>query len=419
MQENKQWNDLPAPPPPPTRGRTASRKRLMKRAGIVVAALVVFGLGWMLGDGRLQFNSAQNDTITIANTEQTSTQLSTDGLQEIFDLLVEKYDGEVKPDELLDGLKAGAVEAVGDRFTEYLNEQETQEFNEGLNGTFEGIGAELSKDGEFVIIVSPIRGTPAEAAGIQPQDIIVEIDGNDAIGITVNDAVSQIRGEKGTTVTLTIVRDGARIEVPITRGTIDIASVEWVLDGSVGVIQIGRFGDDTVSLARQAAQELRDQGASSIVLDVRGNPGGLLDAAVGVSSIWLEAGTTVLEERQGDQVVKTLTASGGPILQGVPTVVLINEGSASASEIVAGALKDNGAAQLLGQKSFGKGSVQQLIDLKGGGSLKVTVARWFTPAGKNIDQEGIEPDTAVEVTQQNIDDRFDVQLDEAKKLLNQ
>jgi carboxyl-terminal processing protease len=317
----------------------------------------------------------------------------------------------------LNGQKSGLADAVGDPYTEFFTEEETKEFNESLNGTFEGIGAELGKEGSFVIIVSPIKGAPAEKAGIQAQDIITKIDGEDATDISISEAVSRIRGPKGETVTLTIIRAGEEKEISIVRDTITIESVEWELSDKTGIITISRFGDDTVSLTRKAAQELKDQGATSIILDLRSNPGGLLDAAVGVSSVWLPKGTTVLEEKRNGQVVQTFKTTNQPILEGVPTVILINGGSASASEIVAGALHDNKAATLIGTKTFGKGSVQRVIPLSAGGSLKVTIARWFTPQGKNIDKEGIAPDTVVEITPEDREAERDPQLDAAKNQL--
>lgn len=400
--------------------KVAQKKRAnklsIKKSAAIFGVLAVFGLGWAVGDGRIGFNTAENIAL-LATNEQSTPDLSTDGLQEIYDKLKQNYDGDVDSEKLLDGLKKGAVAAVGDTYTEYLSADETEEFNSSLNGTFEGIGAELGKEGNFVVIISPIKGTPAEKAGIQPKDIITEIDGESATDITVSEAVKRIRGEKGTTVTLTIVRAGEQLEVPIVRGTIDIPSVEWAIDGAIGTITVSRFGDDTTTLVKKAAQEFTDKGISKVILDMRGNPGGLLDQAVGVSSVWLPKGATVLEEKRGGETIKTFTTQASPIFGEVTTIVLIDEGSASASEIVAGALKDNKAATLLGETSYGKGSVQQLIDLKGGGSLKVTIARWFTPGGKNIDKEGIEPDTKVARTTDDRKAGTDPQLDAAKNAL--
>jgi carboxyl-terminal processing protease len=221
-------------------------------------------------------------------------------------------------------------------------------------------------------------------------------------------------------VQLTLFRGTERVEVTITRATITIASAEYeILEGNIGYLKISRFGNDTVGIASKAANDFASAGVSGVVLDLRSNPGGLLNGSVEVSSLWLPRSTTVLEERRGDEVIRTFEANGSPILEGTETVVLINEGSASASEIVAGALRDNNAATLFGMNSFGKGSVQQLDDLRSGGTLKVTIARWFTPNGENIDKEGIAPDTEVDMTEEDYTNDRDPQLDAAVESLKQ
>jgi len=388
------------------------KKSPIGRLFIVGAALaVMFGVGWLVGSDRVSVNDP-------GFSQSSDSEVSTTGIDEIYNELLKNYDGDIDAQELSEGLKRGAVAAVGDNFTEYLSPQETEEFNASLDGTFEGIGAELGKEGNFVIIVAPLKGAPAEAAGVRSQDIIAEIDGEDAIDITISEAVNRIRGEKGTDVTLTLIRAGERIETTITRGTIDIASVEWRVEENIGIIEISRFGTDTGVLVRQAATEFVQQGIYKVVLDMRGNPGGLLDQAVNVSDIWLPRGAIILEEKKDDKVIKSFSSNNDPLLRDVETVVLINQGSASASEIVAGALSDNNAATLVGATSFGKGSVQRIIDLRSGGSLKVTIARWFTPAGKNIDKEGITPSIEVEVTAENVENDEDPQLSRAIEELN-
>jgi carboxyl-terminal processing protease len=267
--------------------------------------------------------------------------------------------------------------------------------------------------------VSPIAGYPAEKAGLKPKDVISKINGEQTHDLTITEAVNKIRGEKGTKVKLTIVRDGAQeLDFEIERAEITIPSVtSEILDGNIGYIKISRFGEDTGRFSRAAAKKFKDAGVAGVVLDVRGNPGGLVTAAVDVSSLWLPSGKVVMREKRGDTVFQTLRASGDAPLQGIPTVALIDEGSASASEITAGALKDNGAASLIGQKSFGKGSMQQLEDLVGGGLLKVTIARWYTPNDKNIDKEGIQPDTKVERTDEDFANNRDPQKDAALQML--
>lgn len=336
------------------------------------------------------------------------------GVEEVYSKLRANYDGQLDVNTLEDGLKKGLVEAAGDPYTEYLNAKESKDFSEELTGSFEGIGAELGKDKQSIVIVSPIAGFPAAKAGLEPKDIISDIDGQSAFNLSIDEAVQKIRGPKGTTVKLGIIRDGKKLDFTITRAEIKIPSVKSkVVNGNIGVITISRFGDDTVDLTTKYAEELKGKGVKGIVLDLRGNPGGLLDAAVGVSSLWLDNGKTILQEKRGGIVENTYYAKGDPILIGIPTVVLIDDGSASASEITAGALHDNRVATLMGQKSYGKGSVQEVLDLGFGGELKVTVARWYTPNGRNIDKEGIEPDKKVSISDADVAAKRDPQLDAA------
>lgn len=383
------------------------RVGLVTFAGLLIG-VSIFTSGWLFGSGRLSFRSG-----TLVPSIERNASIPTDGIDELYTKIQENFDGEVDSAGLLDGMKRGMTSALGDPYSEFLNAEDAQAFDESLNGTFEGIGAELGREGDFVVIVSPIRGMPAEKAGLRAGDIIVEIDGESSTGITVSEAVKRIRGPKGETVVLTIVRDGEQSEISIVRDTIDIPSVESEIRGDIGIITISRFGDDTARLARASAAKLAEQNVGGVVLDLRSNPGGLLDAAVEVSAIWLDRNSIVLEEKRGDKVVQTLKTKNGPVLSGIDTIVLINEGSASASEIVAGALKDHGKAKLFGVTTYGKGSVQRLIPLSGGGSLKITIARWFTPAGKNIDKEGIKPDKEIERTSADVEADYDPQLDEA------
>lgn len=398
--------------------KTKKSKTIIKTGANVAVLLIVFGVGVAFGQGKIVFGP---DAMYHRSTQKNSPEkIDTAGVQEVYKMLRQSFDGELDSNKLEDGMKSGLVRAAGDPYTEFLNAEDSKQFEEQLSGSFEGIGAELSKDGNNVVIVSPIAGYPAEKAGLKPKDIIVKINDEDATDLTVTEAVNKIRGPKGTNVKLTVARDGKPLEFTITRETISLPSVEHKMEaGNVGVITISRYGEDTVELATKAANDLKAQGAKGIVLDLRGNPGGLLDAAVGVSSLWLDKGATVLQEKRNGVVVRTYYANGNNPLKGMPTIVLIDDGSASASEITAGALKDNKVATLLGTKSYGKGSVQEIRELTSGGTLKVTVARWFTPSGKNIDKHGIEPDTQVEITDENIKAKQDPQLDTALGKLRQ
>lgn len=399
-------------------GESNKRLSLNKKFVLnVVILLVVFTGGFALGDNKSEIIQKIKYGQTSQNAELPS-DLEFDGVNELYGQLKASFDGQLEPGKLEDGLKQGLVKAAGDPFTEFLNVEATREFEEGLSGSFEGIGAELGKEEQSIVIISPIAGFPAEKVGLRAGDIISEINSESAYDITITEAVKKIRGPKGTKVKLTIVRDSERLEFEITRATITVPSVKSeMVSGDVGVIEISRFGDDTTELVREFAQDLQNKGAKGVVLDLRNNPGGLLDSAVEVASLWLPEGTLVVDEKRGDTTVKTHKAVGGSILDGVPTVVLINEGSASASEIVAGALRDHEAATIIGEKSYGKGSVQEVIPLGGGGSLKVTIARWFTPAGRNIDKEGIKPDQQIKLTEKDVNAKRDPQKNKAIEFL--
>lgn len=399
-------------------------------SGLLIV-IFVFALGVSVGNGRIVLRKDKTLPKSV-QTEDLPDNLDYSSVEEVYDTLKQSYDGQLNKDELLDGLKQGLAKATGNPYTEYLNKESAKEFDDDLSGTFSGIGAELSKDKDSIVVIAPIAGYPAEKAGLKPKDIIAEIDDESAYDQTVSEAVKKIRGPAGTKVKLKIIREGeAPIDLEITRETISIPSVKYeIMDGNIGYLKISRFGDDTTGLARIAAQKFKTAGVKGVILDLRSNPGGLLESSVDISSLWLKD-KLILQEKRGDEVVKTYNSRGNAMLVGVPTVVLVNEGSASASEITAGALKDNKAATLIGVKTFGKGSVQQLVDLKkctglrlfegkqehACGVLKITIARWFTPAGKNIDKEGIVPDKEVKLTDEDFKNNKDPQKDAAIQFL--
>ncbi len=403
--------------------KQSNHERKLGFSGIRAAAAVigvsgVFALGVLFGQGKITIG-ADGVYRQSANTSLPA-DLDYSSVEEVYDALRASYDGRLSVEDLINGLKRGLVEASGDPYTEFFDEEAAREFSNELNGSFTGIGAELGRENESIIIVAPISGFPAEKAGLRPRDVIAEVDGESAYGWTVQQAVSKIRGPENTNVTLKVVRGGSEeLTFEITRAQITIPSVtSEILDGNIGYLQISRYSEDTSRLARTAAEDFKAASVKGVILDLRSNPGGLLDSAVDVASLWLD-NKTVLEEKRGDVVIKTFRSRGRPVLLGVPTAVLINEGSASASEITAGALKDHGAATLIGVESFGKGSVQQVEELRGGGALKVTIARWFTPHGVNLDKEGIKPDQSVEFTEDDYKNNRDPQKDAAIKFLNQ
>jgi len=338
-------------------------------------------------------------------------------LQSTYQALKANYDGEVSDQALIEGANHGLVSSLGDPHTVYMTAEEAADFEKSLNGDVgAGIGAEIGVRSDHPTILRVLSDHPAEKAGIQAGDIIAAINGQPTLDWTADEAASKLRGEAGTTVKVAILRGDEPIEFTITREKINNPSVSSEVRDGVGILTITRFDDKTASLARQAARNFKDQGVQGVVLDLRGNGGGYLTAAQDVAGIWLKD-KVVVSERAGGKVTDELKSGGDPLLEGVPTVVLVNGASASASEIVAGALQDYGVATLVGEKTFGKGTVQKLLDLGAGTMLKVTVARWYTPNGKNITEEGIKPNSEVTLTAEDVNAGRDPQLDKALKQL--
>ncbi len=332
------------------------------------------------------------------------------------------YDAEnVKEIDLFYGSLAGMVASLNDPYSVFLSPQVNEEFTQELSGKFEGIGAEIGIRKEQLTIIAPLPETPAARAGLQTGDKILAIDGYDTQGIALDKAVSLIRGEKGSSVKLTIATadDNEIKDVEIVRDTIKIVSVSWEDKGNkTAYIKISYFNEDTYDRFRQVVTQALSTNPDNIILDLRGNPGGFLDVAVKIASYWVDGQPVVLEKMYDDSITP-FPAVGTPVLKGKKTFVLINEGSASASEIVAGALQDYDLAEIIGEQSFGKGSVQDLIDFVDGSAVKLTVAKWLTPNSNAIDQVGITPDVVVPMTGEDYDENRDPQLDKVMELINQ
>lgn len=393
-------------------------KKIFRGLGFALGTSFIFLFGFGVGGGRLILPGDKRANLVVQS--ELPADLDYSSIEIVYDALRRNFDGDLTHQGVLDGLKKGLADSTGDPYTEYMSAEEAKEFEGQLNGTFVGIGAELGKDDQDnIIVVSPLSGFPAEKAGLKPKDIITKVDGESISGQTISEVVKRIRGEQGVEVVLTIVRDKAiELEIKIVREEIKIPSVEYeILEGNIGYLRISRFSNDTTEIATKAANVFKAKNVKGVVVDVRSDPGGLLGAAVEVSSLWLPKGAQILQEKRDTLVIKDFKSSGVATLNGVPTVVLVNEGSASASEILAGALRDNNAATVMGKQTFGKGSVQQIEPFVDGSILKVTIARWYTPNGINIDKDGITPDTEVELDEDKFKDGTDTQLEAAKKAL--
>src|SRR3989344_5178066 len=327
--------------------------------------------------------------------------------------------GNLDTQKMVYGAAEGVVKSLGDPYSVFLEPKEAKKFGEDIAGEFGGIGAELGyKNG--IVIIAPLKNMPAERVGLRAGDRILEINGTSTLDITLEDAVTNIRGEKGTTVRLLISREGSpnTIEFKIVRETIKVPTLEWSKKTSdIAYLKIHNFLGSIENDFIKTENEMKTAGIKKIILDMRNNPGGLLGAAINISGEFVPKDKLIVSQDFGSGKGSNDFRSQGGNLVGMPMVVLINEGSASASEIVAGALKDSAGAKLIGQKTFGKGSVQEVLQLANGSSLKITVASWIRPSGKSIDKEGIEPDIAVEITDADRLANRDPQLDKALSVL--
>lgn len=330
------------------------------------------------------------------------------------------YDRPVSESDLFYGALNGMAASVGDPYTVFFDPEISKDFTAQINGTFDGIGIEIGIKDEQLVVIAPISDTPADKAGILAGDRILTINGNDTVDMTLDSAVSMIRGEKGTTVELGILREGTEEiqNLTITRETIVVESVFWeMLDNDIAHLVLSDFNENTEKSFENAVREITLAQPKGLVFDLRNNPGGFLATAVNVSGYFIPENEVVLLEDFGNGNKREYKVENSENLINYPMIVLVNGGTASASEIVAGAIQDHNVARVLGEQTFGKGTVQELTEFDDGSSLKITVAQWLTPNGRSINKEGITPDIVIEDT--DSEDEIDQQLDEAVRLLNE
>ncbi len=364
----------------------------MKRLGLIAAAAGAVFLFCLQQD----VGAAQ--TSSSSNTPDTYKQLNLFG--DVFELVRANYVDDVSDETLVEGAINGMLTAL-DPHSNYLNAKNFNDMKVQTRGEFGGLGIEVSMENGLVKVVSPIDDTPAAHAGLKPGDLITHLDGNPVQGMTLPEAVEKMRGPVNSDITLTIRREGREpFDVKLTRAVIKIKSVRSHLEGNdIGYIRITSFNEQTDVGLNNAMKSLKEQANNKligVVLDLRNNPGGLLDQAVAVSDAFLDKGEIVSTRGRRADDAQRYNARPGDIAQGLPIAVLINGGSASASEIVAGALQDHHRAILIGTRSFGKGSVQTIIPLAGHGAMRLTTARYYTPSGRSIQAKGIDPDIVVE-----------------------
>ena len=341
---------------------------------------------------------------------------------EVWGLLQNNYvdKDKLKTQNLVNGAIDGLVNSLGDPYTVFFPPKESKAFEEQIKGAFGGVGIEIGLRDSIITVIAPIKDTPAERAGLQAGDKIVKIDDKTTEGMKVDEAVGLIRGTKGTSVTLTVARPSFAEPRPfkLVRDTIKIPAVAWkMIDENIAHLQVYVFNQNVDSEFKKAAVEITNSGAQKIILDLRNNPGGLLDSAVNLASYFLDAGQTVTIEREGNGKEEVFRTDNNGLLKRYPVVILLNKGSASASEILAGALRDNRNVTIVGETSFGKGSVQNIFDVSGKASLKITFAKWFTPNGTSINENGIAPNIEVKNTDEDFEKDLDPQLDKAKEII--
>lgn len=380
----------------------------------VIVAAVTMAIGVIVG---INFDKISNN-INTALGNRAATSISFDELNDVYGELSSSFDGSLDRKKVIEEAKRGLVNAAGDKYTYYMNAKEAEEFDKELEGDVgAGIGVEIGERDGLVKVLRTTPDNPARKAGVLAGDIIYKADDEDISGLGVEDVAKKLRGEAGTKVKLTVVRDNKEVSFDLVREVINNVSVYSDYKGDAAIITITRFDSDTGKLAREKAQEAIDKKVKKVIIDLRGNGGGYVTAAQEVASLWVESGKLIVEQKSQSGLYneKVYAKGGSAILKNTKTIVLVNGSTASASEIVAGALQDYDLAKLIGEKTYGKGSVQALQKLTGGELLRVTVAKWYTPKGKNINGEGIVPDKEVERTFDQINKEEDPQLDAALK----
>ncbi|MGM0482675.1 MAG: S41 family peptidase, partial [Patescibacteria group bacterium] len=410
-------------------------KNYLNKGNLLLPVLIIglitgsFFTGVAIGSEQQKANSAEADKASSSLLNMApETELSKEEAEKIdfstfwktWKALEENHikRGEVSTEDRVWSAIQGLTRAYDDPNTVFMPPKEKKEFESEISGQFEGVGMEIGIRDNVLTVVAPLQGTPAEKAGIESGDKIIEIDGEATKDLNVSEAVDLIRGEKGTEVVLSISREGEPelLEIPITRGVIDIPTIETEMrEDGIFVIKLFNFAGKSTEMFEEAMKDFRESGADKLILDLRNNPGGYLHASVEVASYFLPAGEIVLKEQFSDErETKVYRSKGYEGFNGDKEMaILVNQGSASASEIVAGALGDHDVATIVGNQTFGKGSVQEVVSITSDTSLKVTIAEWLTPDGHSFEGEGIEPDVEVDMTREDVENELDPQMNEA------
>ena len=390
----------------------AKPERKVNLTTTIITAAVTLAIGILIG---INFDAISNKVNTALG-QKTADTVDFSPLEDLYRELATDFDGKLDKTKIIEEAKRGLVNGAGDKYTYYMTATEADEFNKELEGDVgAGIGVEIGERDGLVKVLRTTPDNPARKAGVLAGDIIYKADDEDISTLSVEDVAKKLRGKEGTKVKLTVIRNKEEKTFELTRETINNVSVYSDYKGDAAIITITRFDSDTGKLAREKAQEALDRKVKKVIIDLRNNGGGYVSAAQEVASLWVNSGKLIVEQKSqsGLYSEKIYAKGGSAILKDTKTILLVNGSTASASEIVAGALKDYGLATLVGEKTYGKGSVQSLEKLPSGEELRVTVAKWYTPKDKNIDGEGIKPDKEVERTFEQINKEVDPQLDAA------
>lgn len=393
-------------------------KKFIHIISLVLVAIAFYFFGYLVGHKNLVFE--QNYQPKLINKELMKPKtIDFAVFWDAWQKVQEKFAGETDTQKMVYGAISGMVDSLDDPYSMFMEPELNKTFAEDLSGEIQGIGAEISIREGKITIIAPLDDSPAAKAGLKPMDIVLKIGEDSTDGLTLNEAIEKIRGKAGSRVKLQIIREGwVEPQIfEIVRSVIKIESVKWKMDGDLAYINITQFGSDTYPLLEKAANEIKNKNPKGIILDLRNNPGGYLDASVDVASVFM-TDKVVVKEKYKDGHIDELKTDKPAVLANINLIVLINKGSASASEIVAGALRDANRAKIFGETSFGKGSVQTLEELDKGAALRVTIAKWLTPNGNAIDKVGIEPDEKITLSEEDEKADRDPQLDRAKEILN-
>lgn len=392
-----------------------SKEKKVSLGGAIIIGAVLAVLGGIIGANFNKMFSGFAPYLGLSSNYDSGVDWSE--LNEVYNKLNTSYNGEISVEDAIEGAKKGLTESLGDIYTVYMDAKETEEFYDDLHGNVgSGIGVEMGLRDGYVRVLRTLPDNPARKAGILAGDILYKVNDEKVYSLSTDEVSKRVRGESGTEVKVTVIRNGKELDFTMKRETINNVSAYVEYDGKTAIITVTRFDDNTGKMVQDFAKDFKDKGISKVILDLRGNGGGYVSAAQDLLSLWLDGEKVLIQKSKHFGDSASTSSTGKALLKDMKTVVLVNGSSASASEIVAGALQDYKKATVVGEKTYGKGVVQNLYNLSGETVLKVTTAEWYTPLERSINGTGIEPDIEVKRSYEDINAMRDPQLDKAKEL---